>query len=271
MDGTVSVFAEGGDPVRLVVRQGGQEERVLLDTLLTPGAGRTERVPIRLEAVEGAGPIAVTASVTMPGDVYPVDDQRTRVVDVDPAEGRLVLVFVDSRLGAPFPPPGPGSGHRAPHRGIHADRRGPVPALPESPGLSLLEDVVVAVDDARLAVIHELPTGASPELEAAAGRSPRVLRFAAGVGGGVQGGEWYLTPELTASPVAGELAGHGSGGSAPSHLPSGGPREPGIRVLEVQRGGSGEPVPALTLAERGGRREATVWASGFWRWGFQRR
>jgi hypothetical protein len=96
-----------------------------------------------------------------------------------------------------------------------------------------------------------------------------VLRFAAADGGAVQDGEWYAAPDLPASPVAGELAGLALTGVPPLGARVTPPDDAGVRVLEVQRGGSGEPVPALTLSEVDGRREATAWAEGFWRWGFR--
>jgi hypothetical protein len=236
---------------------------------VTPGAGRTERIPIELDAVEGAGPVPVTASVTREGDVYSEDDRRTRIVDVDPAEGRLVLVSWIPDWEPRFLLPVLGQVTGLPTGGYFRIGDDRFMSFSGEPRVVSLEEVVVAVDDARLAVIHGLPPEASPELEAAAARSPRVLRFAAAGAGGVQGGEWYAIPDLPASPVAGELAGLALAGVPPLGSRVGPPADGGIRVLEVQRGGSGEPVPALTLTESGGRREATAWAAGFWRWGFR--
>lgn len=267
--GSVSVFTEGEEPLRLVVRQGGDGGTTLLDTLVSTGSGRTERIPLELDAVEGAGPVAVAASVTVPGDAYPNDDQRTRIVDVDPAEGRLVLVSWTPDWEPRFLLPVLGQVTGLPTAGylrIGDDR---FLSVSGEPRVVSLEDVVIAVDDARLAVIHGLAPEASPELDAATARSPRVLRFSGAGAGGLQGGEWYLAPELPASPVAGELAGLALAGVPPLTGRVSPPEDPGMRVLEVQRGGSGEPVPALTLTEGRGRREATVWASGFWRWGFR--
>lgn len=269
VEGTVAVFSEGADSVRLTLRHGGEGGAVLLDTLVFPGVGRTDRIPVRLPALDGTGPQAVTASVSVAQDVYPLDDHSTQVVDVDPAEGRLVLVSWSPDWEPRFLLPVLGQVTGLPTAGylrIGDDR---FLSFVGEPEVVSLQDVVVAVDDARLAVLHQLPAGASPELEAAAGRSPRLLRFSGEGSGGVQGGEWYATPELPASPVAGELAGLALAGVPPLTSRVTPPDDAGIRVLEVQRGGSGEPVPALTLRERVGRREATVWASGFWRWGFR--
>jgi hypothetical protein len=274
VEGTVGLFIEGADSVRLTLRQGGEAGPVLLDTLIFPGtqgaeAGRADRIPVRLSGLQGTGPIGITASVSAPNDAYAPDDARTQVVDVDPAEGRLVLVSWTPDWEPRFLLPVLGQVTGLPTGGYLRIGEDQFLSFVGEPRVVSLEEVVVAVDDARLAVLHQLPAGASPELEAASRRAPRVLRFTEGGTGGVQGGEWYATPDLPSSPVAGELAGLALAGVPPLTSRVTPPDDPGMRVLEIQRGGSGEPVPALTLSEGAGRREATVWASGFWRWGFR--
>ncbi|MEJ2539561.1 MAG: hypothetical protein P8188_06270 [Gemmatimonadota bacterium] len=267
LEGVVTVFAEGEGPVRLVLRQG--DGPPVLDTLVTVGSGSGERLPVRLPGTDEGGPLAILAEVELPGDVYPADDARTRIVDVDPAEGRLVLVSWTPDWEPRFLLPVLGEVTGLPPAGYMRIGEDRFLTLTGEPRVVSLADVEVSVSDARMVVLHGLPAGSAPRLEAAAARSPRLLRFAVAAPGSVQAGEWFVDPEVPPSPLAGELAGLALTGLPPLSDRVTPDEGPGATVLEIQRGGSGEPLPAVTLRERRGGREAIAWAAGFWRWGFR--
>jgi hypothetical protein len=79
-------------------------------------------------------------------------------------------------------------------------------------------------------------------------------------------GEWYASPDIPSSPIAGALSGVELGALPPlaGVLPTtlAGTQPP----LLVQLRGAGTPEAALQLVERPTGRVAYVLASGFWRW-----
>ncbi len=267
VEGAVTVFAETPVEVRLTLGRFPGTGPPLLDTTLVVEAGGRVRVPVRIPAVEATGPVAVVAGVSREGDVQPLDDRMTRIVEVDPAEGRLVLVSWTPDWEPRFLLPVLGEVTGLPVQGYLRVGEDRFLTMTGDPRAVPLAEVVTAVDDARVVVVHGLGARGAPVLEAAVARAPRLLRFAADAQ--PQPGEWYAAPDLPASPVAGELAGVSLVGLPPLTARIAAASSAGAPVLDVQRGGSGEPVPGLTLDAAGGRRVASVWARGFWQWGFR--
>ena len=266
VEGAVTIFAETPGEVRLTLERtpGGTP---LLDTTLVVETEGRSRVPVRLPAMEATGPVGVVAAVSRAGDVQPLDDRMTRIVEIDPAEGRLVLVSWSPDWEPRFLLPVLGEVTGLPVQGYLRVGEGRFLTMTGDPRAVSVAEVVTAVDDARVVVVHGLGAGAPSSLAAAVDRAPRLLQFAADAQ--PQPGEWYAAPDLPASPVAGELAGVSLVGLPPLTARIAAAPTAGAPVLDVQRGGSGEPVPGLTLAEAGGRRVASVWARGFWQWGFR--
>ncbi|HSM06899.1 MAG TPA: vWA domain-containing protein [Longimicrobiales bacterium] len=267
IDGAVTLFAETPGEVRLVLRRASEDGAILLDTTVVVERDGRSRIPVRIPGGPVAGPTAVIASVSREGDAYPLDDRLTRIVEVDPAEGRLVLVSWAPDWEPRFLLPVLEEVTGLPVQGYLRVGDDRFLTMTGDPRTVPLGEVVNAVDDARVAVIHGVGPGAPAALEAAVGRAPRLLRFTAAAS--PQPGEWYVAPDLPPSPVAGELAGVSLAGLPPLTGRVAVTRPGGAPVLEVQRGGSGEPVPGLTLDGSGGRRVAAVWARGFWQWGFR--
>ena len=267
VEGAVTIFAETPGEVRLTLERSGGSGPPFLDTTLVVEAGGRSRIPVRIPGVEATGPVAVAAAVSRDGDVQPLDDRMTRIVEVDPAEGRLVLVSWAPDWEPRFLLPVLGEVTGLPVQGFLRVGEERFLTMTGDPRAVSLAEVVTAVDDARVVVVHGLGADGPPALEAAVGRAPRLLRFVADAQ--PQPGEWYAAPDLPASPVAGELAGVSLVGLPPLTARIAAAPSAGTPVLDVQRGGSGDPVPGLTLAAAGGRRVASVWARGFWQWGFR--
>ncbi len=158
-----------------------------------------------------------------------------------------------------------------------------------------LADSLVSLDDYRavetaaarraarrapLLVLHGYGASAPGWARQLARDARRLLVMAAGVEefelpgwgtrvGSPAQGEWYVSPDLPASPLALDLGDYG-----PEDLP------PLLRLrpvegdrawtpLVVQRMRRGEPVPAVVAGTVGARRWAVAAGEGYWRWAFR--
>lgn len=132
-----------------------------------------------------------------------------------------------------------------------------------------------AAADAALLVMHGLGSDADPWMTTIAGRPGRRLVLpvdaegAAAVGlstGEPTPGEWYASPDVPTSPIAGALVGVDLQGLPPL----GGVMIPEVRSalapLHVQLRGAGAPESAFGLVDRAEGRVAVSLASEFWRW-----
>jgi hypothetical protein len=132
-----------------------------------------------------------------------------------------------------------------------------------------------AATDAAILVVHGLGEDVDPWV-AALLRSPgrRLVLPVDAAGAGLAGlpavelreGEWYASPDIPTSPIAGALAGVVLGGLPPLSdvlVPEVGMREP---PLQLQLRGAGSPQSAFQLIERPEGRVAIALASGTWRW-----
>lgn len=269
LTGELTLFGAAQGPVDVTVSIDG---RVAWDTVVTSlpaeeGAGGRVRVPLRFTAPAESGPVAVAARASVPGDVHPADDVRTRGLEVDPGAGELVLVSWSPDWEPRFllPVLAEVTGLRSQgYLRVGADRfmtmTGPVRVVSA-------DEAAAALEEARLGVAHGFGGEIPDRWRRALDRAPLLISLPGGAAR-AGSGEWFLSASVPPSPVAGELAGIpllglpplGGGGSAP---PGGSP------VLLVQRGGAGEEVPALLLREGARGRRAEGLADGFWRWGFR--
>lgn len=277
----VLVASEGGgsgDSVTLELRA---DDRLLAARRVpVPEGNRQVRHRLEFVAPADAGVHRLEARATLAGDGFGADDRRTLRLEVE-AEGaglvllslrpdwepRYLLTVLEQVSGLPA-------------RGfLRLSSQG---WLPMGRG----EERGGTVPDAR---VRELASRAEVlALHGVAGTSPdwtrelasgagRLLLFPRDPAGAAladvsvtdwQEGEWYASPELPSSPLAGELAGVSLEGMPPltallplaEELP--GERAPLLARLGQQ--GPGRPVAVLAAGEE--RRAVVVLASGFWRW-----
>lgn len=279
---SLTVQGEGGaseDSVTIEVRDG--DRLVASSRLPLPGDGRQLSTQISLPAPAAEGLVRYTASVRLPGDVFPADDERVVRVAVGPEIRGAVLVSLsptwEPRFLLPVLQQVTGLSARGYLRlndgrylvaGGGTDERSAVP-----------EDVVQqAVASAELLVLHGVGDGAPDWITRAGEAAGRLLVFAhdpqgAALGGVEVGnplpGEWYPAPQLLASPLAADLSGTDLTGVPPLFevLPilGDGPPPP----MGLLRDGRGRQESALALGQVNGRRRAVMLANGFWRWGFR--
>lgn len=272
VQGSATLFGAVPGPVSLALLLDGAA--VWDTTLVLDGPGRT-RVPVRLTAPGSAGPAAVSVRLLSEGDVHPGDDVRSRILEVDPVSGELVVVSWmpdwEPRFLLPVLEEVTGL------RGQGYLRVGQDRFITMNGEVAFADgaEVAAALGQARLAVVHGLPADAGSPWAGVLARVPRLLVLPAGAAPGGEAGEWYLSAEVPPSPLAGEVAGVPALGLPPllGRRPPESPRSgsvPGTAVLLLQRGGQGESVPALILREASdGTRRVEALAYGFWRWGFR--
>jgi hypothetical protein len=274
----VEFFATGeGDSLVIEVREEGRP--VAITTAPLPAPGLRGRAQLELPPPSGTGRRRYTAAVRVSGDGFTSDDEAVAYMSAGHDAGGLVVVSVrpDWEARALLTVLERATGLR----GSGYLRVGPDRFLPMGPAVrrgSAVDSatVGVALSDAALAVIHGLADGSdvwSRSLPARAARSllwPADDEGAAAVGvatGPPRSGEWYATPELPASPLAGDLSGARLDDLPPlgDLLPLGAAAEGQVPLL-AQLGGTGPAQPTLLLRRTGGRRSAVVLAAGFWRW-----
>ena len=265
ISGEAVLFGDVPGPVQLTLSVAGEP---VADTVVSlSGSGRV-RVPVRFRVPEQAGPVPVAVAARGPGDTYRADDRRTRIVEVDPGAGELVLVSWTPDWEARFLLPilQEVTGLQAEgYLRVGGDRfmsmTGPIRFRSGA-------EVARALEESRLGVAHAFPREPGDPWSRALNRAPRTVLVPGSEAPGGAGGEWYLSTEVPASPVAGELAGVPVLGLPPLFGLREGP-EGGLPVLLVQRGGTGEAAPALVLRDTDSGRQAVALAHGFWRWAFR--
>jgi hypothetical protein len=246
-----------------------------------PGPGLVANVPYELPVASERGTVRYEARVRLAEDAFPDDDARVAYTDVDPEEGLLVVLALEPdwelRFLLPILEQVTGLTTRGYVR-VGADRFLPTGGT-ASQGPVGSEEVQRRVEAAEMVVLQGL-SGEDPDwlrTAASTGRHVVVLPLdpsgAAAAGVSVrqpQTGEWYVEPELPASPIAGDLTGVSLDGLPPLTsvmAPAG--AEQGEVPLRVQLRGSGAGEPALLLVPAEGSRRAVMLANGLWRWGFR--
>ena len=266
------------DSVTVTVTVDGRPHSAL--RVAAPAGGGIGTAPFSLGTSLAAGAHRVTARIEA-SDAFPLDDERTRIVQVDPEETGVLLVsfaadweprfllpVLDQVTGLPvrgFVRTGPGRYHP-----MDASATGSVEAVDEAALARLLRraEMVVAMGvDGEVAEFLEAATRRTRGLVV----FPRDGAGAAVAGvatGGPLSGEWYLG-EAPPSPIAGETGRFVPGGLPPltGILPV--VDDGGGTALSVRLGGAGEPEAAMVLRRDGRRRVAVVLAHGFWRWAFR--
>ncbi len=278
-----SVEVEGAaavDSVTVAVAVDGRLHASL--RLAAPAAGGVTAARFSLGVADALGPGAhrVTARVEHP-DAFPLDNERTAIVRIDPEETGVLLVSFAPDWEARFLLPVLDQVTGLPVRGFL--RTGPDRFHPMAAPAAGRPEAIDAASLARLlrragmVVALGVDAAALDLLEPATARTRRLLLFphdvaGAGAAGVATGsplpGEWYLD-EAPPSPIAGEAGRFAAAALPPltGVLPlsdAGG----GV-ALGARPGGAGDPEAVLVLRREGRRRTATVLARGFWRWAFR--
>ncbi|MEM7417064.1 MAG: hypothetical protein AAF389_16275 [Gemmatimonadota bacterium] len=265
-----------GDSVEVAVWEDDRE--VARAWVAAPSAGRATRQTIPLPPATESGRTRYTARLVDAADAYPDDGMAPAYANIGHEEGGIVLVSLTPDWEPRYLLPVlqevsglPTSGFLAAgddqwvSMGRAEDRAGPVDST----------TVRTAAASATVLVVHGL--GAEhPEWLAALATAPgRHLTFAtdrAGSGllgiatGEPEDGEWYASPDVPVSPIAGSLSGIDVQGLPPlGTLLTPDQRDRGAS-LNVQRSGAGAPTTALVLDDHEEGRRVVALASGFWRW-----
>jgi hypothetical protein len=254
--------ALSSDTGRLVVTEG--ERRLALVDLPLPRAPGSARRRIALRpGLLAAGPHIIRLDLQVEGDREPRDDERYAVVEVseqpavvvvvDPAdwEGRFLVTELADVARTTV------RGYARTGRRTWLDMRtlgrvgeDQVQMAARSAGLLVLRGRLGVVAPERRGPLWLWPT-ADPRLE--------VLE-----------GDWYLTGDLPASPLAGRLAALEWDSLAPlTGIVSIAPRESEWVALAARQGRRGAEQPVLLGRDSAGTRALTTAGIGLWRWRFR--
>ena len=242
------------------------ERRLLARELaLPPGPGTARRRVVLPPRTLAVGEHALRVRVTLPGDAEPRDDERWRVVRVtdrpvvvvlvDPAdwEGRFLVRTLQAVSGTSVR----GYARTGDTSWIDMRTQEAVP-LPVVRGAARAAGLLVLRGGSRGAVaarrggpVWRWPGGSDPSAE--------LFR-----------GDWYVTRDVPASPLAGRLAGvlwdslPPLSGVVPL-APSGGEWV----ALTARRERRGAERAVLVGTDTAGQRELTTAGAGVWRWAFR--
>jgi len=277
---TAEVEIHGGRPGDSITIQIFEEgEPVAERRVPAPSAGLRARVPIDLPTPSSTGRVRYTARTSLEGDAFPSDDEAVAYGTVGAEERALVVLSVRPDWEARYLLPvleevtglsGLGFLRAGPNRyvpvGRALDRGSPVDSLA----------VQAAAQDAALLVLQGLSDRSEAWVRALAERTgPDAFLLDDPGGAAIVGiatgepreGEWYVSPDIPTSPIAGSLAGTEFQGLPPLAsvlLPEDPARVRGS--LFVQLRGAGPLEAAVHLEEEAAGRKAVLLASGLWRW-----
>ena len=272
----------GGNSGDSVIVEIFEEKREVAQVrVLAPGPGLRATGTVRLPPAGESGHLRYTARIAdeeQVDDAFPSDDEAVTYAGIGYPAGALVLVsavpdwepryllpVLEKVTGLPsigYLRAGPDRFVRlgsASDRGIPADS----------------STVKRAATEAALLVLHGLGVDADPWIaEIAEGQGQRLVLPLDSEGTRAVGletgdpisGEWYASPDVPTSPIAGALAGVNLQGLPPlsgAMVPS---TPLLLPPLQIQLRGAGSPESAFGLIERPGGRVAVALASQFWRW-----
>ncbi|MBT8488624.1 MAG: hypothetical protein HKN72_14015 [Gemmatimonadetes bacterium] len=285
-DGTpvaeLEVFGEdAGDSIYVEILEEGQP--VAMVAAVAPSAGLRTATSVALPTPTAAGRVRYTARLVHDGqpsgglDGFSADDEAVAFANVGFEEGGLVVVSLrpdwEPRYLMPVLGEVTGLGASGYLR-AGPDRYLPMGRAAERGGVVDSATVRRAASGATLLVVHGLHENAEGWIQTVVSGPGRRIAFpgdprAASLLGveaeGPQAGEWYVSPDVPTSPIAGALAGAALDGLPPlSRLLV--PTTPVVPPLQLQLRGAGAPESAFVLSARSEGRAAIVLASGFWRW-----
>lgn len=265
-----------GDSISIEIYE--EDEVVARTRAIAPARGLRATVSVELPQAAESGRRRYRARVAGGADGFPSDDEAVTYANIGHRAGALVLVSAipdwEPRFLLPVLEdvtglPAIGYLRVAPDRyvrlGAAADRGAPADSA----------TVRRAAADAALLVLHGLAAEADPWMTSMATRPGRRLVLPADASGAATvglstsapaDGEWYASPDIPTSPIAGALADVDLQGLPPLSGVLVPDQRPALPPLHVQLRGAGAPESAFALVDRGEGRIAVALASEFWRW-----
>jgi hypothetical protein len=273
----VEVFGgQVGDSIEVVVSE--EEREVASRWIGAPSEGLRTVMRIELPPASGPGRVRYTVELRGEPDGFPDDDMDVAYANIGHQAGALVLVslspdweprFLLPVLGEVTGLPVAGylraGADRYVRMGVAADRGPPADSA----------SVRRAAEEAAVLVVQGVGVDAEVWVSTLLSGPGRRLvlpvdaegaRLAGVATSGRREGEWYASPDIPTSPIAGSLTGVSLQGLPPltgvliPDLPATQP------PLLMQLAGTGSPVSAFHLLERPSGRVAVALASDYWRW-----
>ena len=266
-----------GDSITVIISE--EDSEVAEVRVVAPSPGFRSRVPIALPTPSETGRVRYQATVALESDGFPSDDTAVSYASVGYEEEALVLISLQADWAPRFLLPVmeevtglPGLGYlrvgpdsfvpmgRAVERGLPVDSA----------------SVGLAASSAAVLVLHGLGSNADEwarNLSVRPGRNVLLVVDAEGAElagvptGDPRDGEWYVSQEIPASPIAGSLVGVDVQGLPPLTdvlLPTDPTQVRGSLLTQLR--GAGPLEAALHLDDRAEGRVAVTLSSGFWRW-----
>ncbi|MEX2467956.1 MAG: VWA domain-containing protein [Gemmatimonadota bacterium] len=281
-EGTAVVEVHGGsEGDTLMVEVYEEGALVAQGSTPAPGAGLRRSVEIPLPAAAASGLLRYEAVLVDPApDDFTTDDRASSYGRIGVAEeGGVVLVSFSADWEPRYllPALGRSTGlSTAGYLRVGADRFVPMGRAIDRGAPVDSTAVRLAVDEAALLVLHGVHGGLDAWARSLAARGGRKIVLPSDAAGaalvdlstsGARSGEWYVTPDLPPSPIAGELAAVTYDGLPPLRrllVPTS--PEGLVRPLLVQMRGGGPLEAPLVLRVGDEGRVAVTLASGFWRW-----
>jgi len=274
----VRVFGEAapGTAARIEVRE---EERLVASVPVEiPPPGEVARTPVDLPAPSTEGLVRYTAAVVVDEDGFADDDRRVRYVRVAPPQAGLVLLSLrpdwEPRYLLPVLEDVTGLPARG-YLGVTGSRYLPIGRGEEVADEVTEAELATMLAGADIVVLHGVGATAPGWVRDAARSAPRLLIFPADRAGASLGGvavagdvegEWYVSADLPASPLAGQFAGLDLRALPPLTALHPATAPSGAVALQVHLGGRGTGEAALVLIAEEGRRVGVGLAEGYWRW-----
>lgn len=275
--GEVEVFGRvEGDSVRVEILEEGRP--VAAVALPAPSPGLRSSAEVELPTPSASGRVRYTARLMDVTDGFAADDEAVAFATVGFEEGGLVLLSLRADWEPRYLLPVlrevtglPATGYLQ----VGPDRFLPMGRAVERGGVVDSTTARQAAQEATLLVLHGLSGDAEGWVQALAAGSGRRLLFPADVGGasllgleveGPRPGEWYVSPDVPTSPIAGALAGATLDGLPPLSRVLVPETPVAASPLQLQLRGAGAPQSALALVTRPEGRDVVALASGFWRW-----
>ncbi|MBR43703.1 MAG: hypothetical protein CME18_04750 [Gemmatimonadetes bacterium] len=276
----IEIFGgDSGDSVTVEIFE--EDREVAQLRVLAPGPGLRSTGTVRLPPAAESGHLRYTARIAdeeKDDDAFPSDNEAVTYAGIGYPAGALVLVSAlpdwEPRYLLPVLEkvtglPSIGYLRAGPDRFVRLGSASELGIPADS------STVKRAATEAALLVLHGLGVDADSWMtEIAGGRGQRLVlpmdsegtRAVGMETGDPISGEWYASPDVPTSPIAGALAGVNLQGLPPlsrTMIPSDPLRLP---PLQIQLRGTGPPQSAFGLIERPGGRVAVALASQFWRW-----
>lgn len=265
-----------GDSVEVAIWE--EDREVARARVAAPSAGRASRHTITLPAAAQSGRTRYTARLVDADDAYPDDGIAPAYATIGHEEGGVILVSLTPDWEPRYLLPVLQEVSGLPTSGFLAagdDRWVTMGRADERGGVVDSMTVRTAAASATILVVHGLDADAPAWLSALATAPGRHLAFprdragAAQLGivtGDPEDGEWYASPDVPVSPIAGSLAGIAVQGLPPLGALLAPQQGETAATFNVQRSGAGAPTTALTLDDLPEGRRVVALASGFWRW-----